>query len=231
MRYFVAILLTIILNAQDIYATFRIYGFKEANLAFSSSGIVKKVNVDIGSFVHKGDILAILENNDLKATMQKAKAALDFAKKNFERIKKSKSVLDKQSFDKALFNLQTAKAKFMLAKANYEKTFLKAPFDGVIFYKSIEVGDAVPGSMNPRVVFKIQSKTKRKLILHFNQEYLGKVKVGMPFKFTIEGMDKNYTAPLSKIYPHLNANAEVTAEVITSNIPSGAVGHGYIKAK
>ncbi len=231
MRYFLIILATIFLNAQDIYATFKVYAFKEANLAFSSSGIVKKVNVDIGSFVHKDDILAILQNDDLKATMQKAKAALDFAKKNFERIQKSKSVLDKQSYDKALFNLQTAKAKFSLAKANYEKTFLKAPFDGVIFYKALEVGDAVPGSLNPRVVFKIQSKSKRKLILHFNQEYLSKVKVGTPFEFSIEGLDKNYTAKISKIYPRINQKQEITAEVITTNLPAGAFGHGYIKAQ
>ena len=64
------------LNAAEIYATFSIEAKKSANLAFYSSGIVNKVFVDVSSRVKKGQKLVELQNDDLKASLQIAKASL-----------------------------------------------------------------------------------------------------------------------------------------------------------
>ena len=73
------------LNANDIYATFSVKAYKSANLAFSSSGIVKKVLVDITDEVKKGDIIAVLNNDDLKAMLEVSKTAVKYAKKDYDR--------------------------------------------------------------------------------------------------------------------------------------------------
>ena len=42
------------LQAEEIYATFNVEAAQHANLAFTSSGTVEQVNVDVASVVKKG---------------------------------------------------------------------------------------------------------------------------------------------------------------------------------
>ena len=222
------IILTGVLQAQKIYATFDVVAQKSANLAFVSSGIVQKVNVDVGSVVKKGDILAILDNNDIKAMLDKTKIVLKFAKRELKRQEKIKNLIDASKYDKVLSNYENAKASYAYQQAIYEKTFLKAPFDGVIYDKAIEVGDAV-SAMMLKTVFKIQSIHKRKLILEFDQKYHDIVKVGQTFKYKVDGDSKTYTGIISKVYPYANFNnRKIKAEVKAKDFTVGLFGDGYI---
>ena len=78
--------------AQNIYATFDVAAVKSANLAFTASGIVQKVNVDIGSVVSKNQTLALLDNSDIEAMLQKTQIVLKFASRELKRQKKIKKL-------------------------------------------------------------------------------------------------------------------------------------------
>jgi RND family efflux transporter MFP subunit len=223
-------LLTLVslIHAQNIYATFDVVAAKSANLAFTASGIVQKVNVDIGSIVKKGDILAVLDNDDIKAMLDKTKIVLKFATRELKRQEKIKNLIDASKYDKVLSNYENAKASVAYQQALYEKTILKAPFDGIIYDKAIEVGDAVSGMML-KTVFKIQSLKERKLILEFDQKYHGIVKVGQTFKYKVDGDSKTYTGVISKVYPYANFdNRKIKAEVKAKDFTVGLFGDGYI---
>lgn len=220
---------TFIANAEDIYATFTIEPEKKAMLAFDASGITSKVNYEIASNVKKGKVLASLENSDMKASLDMAKTALKFAKKDYDRQVKVKGLIDAGKFDTYAFKYESAKNQVKFAQAKYNKTFLRAPFDGVIYFKNIEVGDTVSGMML-RTVFKIQSKTKRKLILGIDQRYHKVVKVGQTFIYGVDGDTKKYKGVISKIYPYANnANRKIIAEVEAKNFVVGLFGEGYIQ--
>ena len=221
-------LLSATIFAKGVYATFNVVPKKEVNLAFSTNGMVSKINADIGSLVAKGEILAQLENSDLKARVNKAKAALEYATKSFKRAKKAKSVQDKATFDKFKFEYEKAKAEYILAVAILNKSYLKAPFSGIITKKAVEVGDVV-SAMAPRMLFKLESKEK-KLILDFDQNYLNIVKVGDTFKYKIDGQDKTYSGKIVKIYPSVDIKTHtIKAEVNAPNLKSGLFGDGLIE--
>jgi len=167
-------------HAENIYATFNVTAAKSANLAFIASGIVKSVNVDIDSVVKKGEVLATLGNDDIKAMLESSKTTLKYAKRSLNRQEKIKRLIDQGKFDKVVSAYEKAKNAVAYERALYAKTFLKSPFDGVIYYKDIEVGDAVSGLML-KTVFKIQSAHARKLILEFDQKYHNVVKEGETF--------------------------------------------------
>ncbi len=113
-------------------------------------------------------------------------------------------------------------------QALLDKTILKAPFDGIIYEKSVEVGDAVSGAMI-RTIFKIQSLHKRKLILAFDQKYWKNIKVGQTFKYSIDGDTKMYTGKISNVYPFANsANRKIISEVEAKDFTPGLFGEGYI---
>lgn len=223
------ILLGTAVYADDVYATFRVEADQSAELAFSSSGIVDKVNIDVGSVVKQGDILASLQNDDLKALTQSAVIAETYAKKDFDRQEKVKNVIDEAQYDQYAFKYENAKAQAAYQKAMLDKTELKAPFDGVVFEKIVEVGDTVSGAMI-HTVLKVQSLHERKLVLSFDQKYHGVVKAGDTFKYKVDGDETMYEGKISKIYPSVDAdNRKVTAEVETKDLMVGLFGEGMIE--
>ncbi len=221
--------LVLTLNAAEIYATFNVEADKKAMLAFDAGGITKRVNVDVASYVKKDAVLASLQNDDMRASLERAKSALKFAKRDYERQLKVKNLIDAGKFDQYAYKYENAKNEVAFAQANYDKTFLKAPFDGVIYEKDIEVGDTLSGMML-KTVFKIQSKNERKLILEFDQKYHKSIKVGQKFRYIVDGDPKKYEGVISKVYPFANSgNRKIKAEVKAENFIPGLFGDGYIQ--
>jgi len=219
------------LSATEIYATLNVVAEQSVQLAFDASGVVKSVNVSIADEVKKGETLAILDNRDKEASLNIAKTALKYAQKDYERQEKVQDLIDESQFDIFAYKYENAKNQLALQEVMYEKTFLKAPFDGVIFYKDVEVGDTV-SSMRLKTVFKIQSKHARKLIVSFDQKYHNVVKVGDTFNYKIDGDTKKYSAKISKIYPYANANnRKMLAEVEAKDFVVGLFGDGTIVTK
>jgi len=239
---FTLIILVASLSASEIYATFNIEAQKSANLAFYSSGIVEKIYVDVSSVVKKGDRLVELQNDDVKASLAMAKASLEnakvslkFAKKDYERQVLIKDLIDEAKFDQYLLVFEKSKVAVIQAEANVayqqtllDRTFIHAPFDGIIFEKSVEVGDVVSGMML-RTIFKIQSLNEQKLIFEYDQKYWKSVKIGNSVTYTVNGDSKLYKGEISKIYPHANSdNRKIKAEVKAKGFIVGLFGDGTI---
>ena len=229
--------------AQEIYATFNVEAQKSAQLAFYASGIVDKVFVDVTSHVKKGEKLAELKNGDLlaslniaKSALEDAKSSLKFAQRDYERQQKIKHLIDQAKFDQYEEAYERAKIAVISAQANvankqslFDNSILRAPFDGVITSKVIELGDVV-SSMMLKTAFTMQSANERKLILEFDQKYWKEIKVGDDFKYKIDGDSKEYVGKISKIYPSANStNRKMKAEVLASGFVVGLFGDGNIE--
>jgi len=221
-------LLILNIQAEEVYATFSVQADQSANLAFTSSGIVNHISVDVATIVKKGDTLVQLQNADLKAALNIASTSLKYAKREYDRQLKVKQLVDESRLDSHAFKFENAKAQLDYQQALLNKTILKAPFDGVIYEKSVELGDAVSGAMI-RTILKIQSLHKRKLILGFDKKYWKTIKVGQTFKYGIDGDTKRYMGKISKVYPFADsANRKIIAEVEAKNFTPGLFGEGYI---
>jgi len=219
------------LNAEEIYATFDIEAQKSASLAFSSSGIIEKMNVEIGSTVKKDELLAELLNDDIKAMVEVSTVALKYAKSDYERQKKVQQHINESLFDSFAYKYDNAKVQLRYQETLLDKTYLRAPFDGIITAKRVEIGDVVSGQMITEV-FDIQSLKERKLILKFDQKYHQKVKVGDSFKYKVDGDDSTYSGTISKIYPTIDSRSrKMFAEVKAQGFPVGLFGDGYITTK
>ena len=214
--------------AQEIYATFTVEAKQSANLAFTSSGIVDKVYVDVGSVVKKDETIAKLDNEDMKAFLTIATTTLKYAKKAYDRQLSVKNLVDASKLDSFASAYEGAKAQVAYQKALLDKTMLKAPFEGVIYEKMVEVGDAVSGAML-RTILKIQTLSERKLVLSFDQKYWKEVKVGETFSYKVDGDETQYQGKITKLYPVANtANRKLIAEVEAKDFVVGLFGEGYI---
>jgi RND family efflux transporter MFP subunit len=236
-------LLTSLLG-EEIYATFDVAARKEANLALTTPGVVKTLRVDVGSHVQQGDILLEIDNDNLvagvdlaKESLKKAQIEEQFAHQTYQRYKKVESVIDAELMDQNTLTYQKASAALGEAKAQVryqntllEKTRLRAPFSGIISERTIELGDGVGGNTLP--LFKLMSDGSVKLIIQFDEKYLGKVKNGSTIRYRLDGETQWRTASISKIYPTVNPKTrKATAEAAVSKIAPGLFGEAYIVGK
>jgi len=239
----ISLLLTSAVMAQDVFTTFNVKADKEAKLALTATGIVKKVYVDIGDKVKKGQLLLELDNGDLKTSVSLAQKKIElaevnlrFAKKSYERYAKVKEVVDEGEFDRYASAYERAKIELAKAKANLSykrallaKTRLKAPFSGVIASKNIEVGDGVSAA-RMGTLFRLITPQKQKMLVLVDEKYWKQLKVGQTFRYHVGGDKTEYTTKISKIYPSIDPKRRaITVEMPTKGLKVGLFGRGVLK--
>lgn len=218
------ILLTNILFA-DVYATYEVKALNEASLNVSTSGIVSKINTDIGNQVKKGDVLLSLNDSEEKANLEISKNEYKFLLTQYERYKKSAEVFDKNSLDKLESELKSAKDLITLNEAKLSKMKIIAPFSGVISEKNIEVGDM--SNNNEKALLKLVSNEK-KLLLAFDSKFAQDVKTGDIFCLNSNKEDNKTCVEIYKVYPALNNEKKLNAEAYGVDLKIGNFGDGLI---
>lgn len=123
--------------------------YKVANIASETGGKLMKIVKDKGSYVHEDSIICILDNDVLKAQLDAAKADYELARINFEKQEKvfKENVTSEWQYEQAKYTLDIKRATYEQIKTRYEKTFIKAPFSGIVDIKYYEEGEVVmPGT-------------------------------------------------------------------------------------
>ncbi|QDM00701.1 efflux RND transporter periplasmic adaptor subunit [Aliarcobacter butzleri] len=220
----ITILLTNILFA-DVYATYEVKALNEASLNVSTSGIVSKINTDIGNQVKKGEVLLSLNDSEEKANLEISKNEYKFLLTQYERYKKSAEVFDKNSLDKLESELKSAKDLITLNEAKLSKMKIIAPFSGVISEKNIEVGDM--SNNNEKALLKLVSNEK-KLLLAFDSKFAQEVKAGDIFCLNSNKEENKTCVEIYKVYPALNNEKKLNAEAYGVDLKIGNFGDGLI---
>jgi len=151
----------------------------------------KKKTIDYDSIVHKGTVLALIDDAVYKAQLAQAKATLDRsnadllelqahcdqAEQEWKRAKAllpSKAIAD-TDYDLDVANYKAAQANVKvgvatikqnealldLAKTNLDYTIIKSPVEGMIVDRRVNVGQTVVSSLNAPSLFLIAKDLKR----------------------------------------------------------------------
>ncbi|NOY88325.1 MAG: efflux RND transporter periplasmic adaptor subunit [FCB group bacterium] len=151
------------LVGSESYASLVASGYvvaqRKAEVASKGTGRLKHIYFEEGDTVATGEVIAELENDDIKAKLDIQKANLLKAQadslnafRNYERQKKlyaSGSITEAQwenaetSYQLALASVAAAKASVREAEVDLENTFIRAPFSGTILSKNADVGEVV----------------------------------------------------------------------------------------
>lgn len=114
-----------------------------------------------GDRVVKGQIIASVDTTVIKSSYNAAKAALDQAQDAYNRLKllhDEKSLADIKWVD-IQSKLQQAQAMKRMAEKNLKDCYLRAPFNGIVAEKEMEIGqNVVPGIPVAKIVTMQQVK-------------------------------------------------------------------------
>jgi RND family efflux transporter MFP subunit len=159
-------------QGEDLVLPAETAAWYESTIYARVNGYVSKWLVDIGDHVHKGEVLAVIETPELDAELEAARAQLkssrsqvvarqaeaQFSKTTNERWRDSpKGVVSEQEreskkadYESSLARLYSANAQVNLDKSKVDQYAalaefkqVKAPFDGTITERKIDVGNLV----------------------------------------------------------------------------------------
>ncbi len=153
MQFATATVSTTVANKENwktfISETGSVVAINGVNVTTQASGIVSAILFKPGSMVHKGDILLDLDDRQLQANVDNAKAQLLYAEQNHREIKELFNVgaASKNSLETTQANLATAQANLAAAEAEISYLHIPAPFDGKIGIHQVNVGQYLqPGT-------------------------------------------------------------------------------------
>ncbi|GEM_PF-947416 len=138
---------------------------------------IKNLMVKEGDVVTKGQLLALMDDTQLK----QAEAQFDVAQKNYERMKtlKNSGSVDKQTFDQIESAFKTAQSAYEFIKNN---THIVAPLDGIVTLRTKQVGESfspmLPGAHGDPALFRIVNLDKLKMNLNISDVDINRVKKG-----------------------------------------------------
>lgn len=190
---------------------------QQLTFAAENSGRITRINVDEGSRVSKGQVLAFLDAETFTADLEAAQAAYQTATRDQERYENSFKTggVTQQQLDQAKLNTRNALTRLQQAKIKTGDANIKAPFNGIINKRFIEQGAYVaPGNQ----LFQIVDVSTLKLAVTVNESQVANLKVGDKVRIKTNVFpDQNFTGKITFIAPLADASLNFPVEIEVDN--------------
>lgn len=112
-------------------------------------GTISRIPYEEGGTVKRDELIAQIDDGELRAQLDRAEALRDQAKAAYDRIKKidEQGAGSAQGLEDADAAFRVAQANYDYAKAQYDKSRITAPFAGLIGARKVSPGEYVqPGT-------------------------------------------------------------------------------------
>lgn len=195
---------------------------------------VVEANIKAGQPVKKGEVLIRLDETDLQARLQQAKAALastEAARSQAASDEKrygtlvTSGAVPRQQHEEAVTALRTAEANLSRAQetinevqATLDWATIRSPIDGMIVDKRVDVGDMVtPGQM----LVTLFDPTRMQLVASVRESLTRRLQVGNDVMVQVEGLDKECSGTVSEIVPEAQSASRTFQVKVTGPCPPG----------
>ncbi len=182
-----------------------------ADLAPEVNGIVKQIHFKSGTDVKKGTLLLQINADADLARLESLKAAEDLARRTLARDTEQFKVqaVSQATIDSDTANLKSARAQVAEQKALIDKKFIKAPFDGRLGIRAVDLGQYIsPGQK----IVTLQSLNPIFIDFYFPQKDISRLRVGQNIKVMVDAFPGNsFSGEISSISPKVDES--------TRNVP------------
>ncbi|WP_080905760.1 efflux RND transporter periplasmic adaptor subunit [Parabacteroides sp. Marseille-P3160] len=171
---------------------------EEVDLSFEASGKIVAIHFKEGTHVHKGELLAKINDAPLQAQLKKLEAQLPLAKDRMfrQRTLLERDAVSQEAFEQVSTEYEKLMADIDLVKANIAQTELRAPFDGVIGLRFVSEGAYTSPTT---VIAKLTKISPLKIEFSVPESYASEVKEGTSIIFrmlTSGGLMNEYKATI-----------------------------------
>jgi HlyD family secretion protein len=196
-----------------------------------ASGDVLRVHVDTGDEVPVGTLLAEIDPRDVRNAYAQADADIDVArarlttaeaqKARIEELRRA-NVVTEQELENSLLEEANARANYIKARTNLElaserlgDVTIRAPINGTIISKQIEVGQIIASASQNisggTTLFLMADLSEMQVRALIDETDLGRVEAGMPARVHVEAFPgRTFRGSVLKIEPQAVVEQNVT---------------------
>src|SRR2546428_9877132 len=206
---------------------------RKAAVASKGTGRLVYLGVVEGDRVRAGQVIARIEDSDIKAQLAQAQASLDLSRAELrdaehslarERLLLDSAFSSQASYDAAEARYQRVRASIAIAQAAVqaadvalENTVIRAPFDGTVLSKNADVGEVVAplaaSAFSKSAVVTIADLRSLEVEADVAEANLEAIAPGQPCEIVLDAYpDERYPGVGAKIVPTA-ARAKATVQV------------------
>ena len=215
-----------LLNSSDVYTvkhgdfnniiafTGDLAPLNQTIVASEVNAEVLQVKVSEGEFVHKNQVLAILDDSDLTQSVN-AEEAIVAEKEATFKLNQKKLVQQKELFEQGFISkiaydelntnyqsstelIKQEKAKLAQAQKQLSYAIVRAPFSGYIYKKYTDHGQLA--SKNGKL-FALASLNEMQIKTAIPSEQINQIKINQQVSFSVETSSNTYIGKITRINP------------------------------
>ncbi len=181
------------------------------NIAPMSGSRIQKINVEIGDFVNKGQILAEMD----KVQLSQARLKLTKDSTEFSRIKGlyEEGGVSKSDFEAIELALEVGRSSY---RNLYENTILRSPISGVVTARNYDRGDLFAMG---RPIYVVQQISPVKLLVGISESDYTKISKGDNASITVDALPgMTFKGTIHRIHPTIDAATHTfLTEIVVPN--------------
>lgn len=172
-------------------------------LSAEIAGRIDSITFAEGQAISKGAALVQLDGAIPKAQLDQAEASRALSEVNYQRAEallKDRAIAQRER-DEAYAQWQLDEASLRLAKAQWQKTHIVAPFSGTLGLRKVSVGDYIqPG----QALVNLEDVSKLKVEFRIPEKFSAQVKVGQQVKLTADAFpERSFVGKVYAIDPQV----------------------------
>lgn len=180
------------------------------NITPAMGGRIRKIHVDVGSRVSKGQTLVTMD----AANYSQQETQLATLRRDYERYSELYNVggISKQQLDQLKTQLDIAQTALNTIEEN---TGLKSPINGIVTVRNYDSGD-VAGGMP---ILTIENINPVKIVIHVSESYYSKLSHGMKADVVVDALKgEAFEGKISLIHPTINPGSRtIPVEIEVAN--------------
>jgi membrane fusion protein (multidrug efflux system) len=170
------------------------------------SGRIVKLGFSDGQRVRQGQMLVQLDDSLQAAQLQQSLAQASIARSSLKRNNEllAQSFVSASAVEQAQSVLQVAEAQVALSQAQLARMQVRAPFDGEMGIRSVNVGDYVKDGAD---LVSIEDTGMMWLDFRLPERFVPRLKVGQQVEVVLDALPgKAFTAQIAALDTQLDAN-------------------------
>ncbi|HEU4779460.1 MAG TPA: efflux RND transporter periplasmic adaptor subunit [Steroidobacteraceae bacterium] len=198
----------------------------DAKIIAKVGGEVRRLLVEEGDQVKSGQLLAVLDDRQLRLQAAQTRAALAKAERDFNRQVElhEKGLVSAGAFEGLKYDLDNQRAANDIASLSLSYSEIRAPFAGIVSERHVKLGQEIAIGTS---LFRVTDPTPLKAAVYVPERELARLKTGQAASIAVDALaGRTFPAIVKLVAPTVDAATATFKVTLEVNDPNGDLKPG-----
>ena len=201
---------------------------RQATVTARSTGVVERLSVEEGDWVTKGQVLAVLEDDELLIALEKTQIAEETKLHEFGRAVElhAKGLLAEETFQQKSRESREASNATKLAKLNLSRCVIRAPFAGRVLKRHLEIGATLSHGTD---AFDLADLDPLEADVNVPEPQVARMAAGQVVRITTDAKGAQAEAVIERIAPSVNPDTGTVKVTLAVDAAEGLRPGSFVR--